>query len=306
MLCEDQAVGEIMIKARRIGHMTLDTPDLQRQIDYFTQVIGLTLAAQEKDHAYLGSKVGHLAVQLDRAAAPRCSKLSFEVAPDTDFAAVMRELSAEGIKSEMRTDAIPGMPKALLFKDNKGTTIEIFSEWGAVADAPNVRGIAPLKLGHVAFQVADLQSTYDFYTRILGFRMSDWLEDWFVFMRCNTDHHTVNFIRGPADRLHHSAFELKDASQLISACDFLGKSKIPIIWGPLRHGPGHNIAIYFRDADDHVVENFIDLDQMKDEALGYFEPRPWHRDNPQRPKTWERAGSDIWGPPPTPDMLRGR
>jgi hypothetical protein len=46
---------------------------------------------------------------------------------------------------------------------------------------------------------------------------------------------------------------------------------------------------------------------MKDEALGYFDPRPWHRDHPQRPKVWPREGSQsIWGPPQTPDFRRGR
>jgi hypothetical protein len=44
---------------------------------------------------------------------------------------------------------------------------------------------------------------------------------------------------------------------------------------------------------------------MKDEALGYWEPRPWHRDRPQRPKVWPRVGSEsIWGVPPTPDFPR--
>ena len=34
------------------------------------------------------------------------------------------------------------------------------------------------------------------------------------------------------------------------------------------------------------VEFYGELDQMKDEALGYYEPRPWHEDRPQRPKDW--------------------
>jgi hypothetical protein len=45
---------------------------------------------------------------------------------------------------------------------------------------------------------------------------------------------------------------------------------------------------------------------MKDESLGYFDPRPWHRDRPQRPKVWKRGESPIWGLPPHPDFLRGR
>ena len=36
-----------MIKLRRIGHATFETPDLERQIDYFTQVVGLAPAGRE-------------------------------------------------------------------------------------------------------------------------------------------------------------------------------------------------------------------------------------------------------------------
>jgi len=44
---------------------------------------------------------------------------------------------------------------------------------------------------------------------------------------------------------------------------------------------------------------------MLDEKLGYFDPRPWHRDRPQKPKVWEMT-RDIWGTPPTPDYIRQR
>jgi catechol 2,3-dioxygenase-like lactoylglutathione lyase family enzyme len=33
-----------MIKAKRFGHVTLETPDLERQIAYFTEVAGLVMA----------------------------------------------------------------------------------------------------------------------------------------------------------------------------------------------------------------------------------------------------------------------
>ena len=297
-----------MIQARRIGHMTLETPDISRQMDYFTQVLGLVPVAREKDRAFLASKVGHLAVQLDRADAPNCPKLSFEVAPDTDLAAIARDLKAHGIASEMRSDEIPGLAQTLVFDDPKGTRIELFAQWRPVAETQmRTPGISPIKLGHVAFEVEDLERTVAFYQNILGFRISDWIDDWFAFLRCNPDHHTVNFVRGTKNRLHHSAYELKDWGEVHSTCDFLGAQGIPIIWGPLRHGPGHNIALYFRDSDDHIIETFTELDQMKDEALGYYEPRPWHRDNPQRPKVWKGRGSGtIWGPPPTPDFQRSR
>jgi catechol 2,3-dioxygenase-like lactoylglutathione lyase family enzyme len=275
-------------------------------IDYYTDTMGLVLAEREKDRAFLATKIGQLVVQVNKADAERCTKLSFEVAPNADFGALARELDKDGIKSELRNDSIPGMGPVLSFDDCKGTTIELFKEWSYLGKHEQVVGVGPLKLGHVAFAVKDPRATAEFYEKVLGFRVSDWIGDFFVFMRCGPDHHTVNFIRGDNVKMHHIAFEVKDFMHLQNACELFGQRNIPIIWGPLRHGPGHNIAIYHRNPDEQVIEFFTELDLMKDEELGYFEPRPWHRDTPQRPKVWEPGNTSIWGPPPTPDFHRGR
>ena len=61
------------------------------------------------------------------------------------------------------------------------------------------------------------------------------------FLRCNPDHHTVNFIRGSKIKMHHIAFEMKDFAHIQDACELLALRKMPINWGPVRHGPGHNV-----------------------------------------------------------------
>jgi catechol 2,3-dioxygenase-like lactoylglutathione lyase family enzyme len=295
-----------MIKPRRLGHATFETPDLEKAIEYYTQVNGLIVAARDKSRAFLATKTGQLVVQLDKGAEANCTQLSFEVAPDSDFAAMGRELEKEGIRSEQRNDSIPGMGKVLRFTDPKGTVIELFSEWSYLGKHLQPLGAGPLKLGHIAFQVLDVQKVTKFYQDVLGFRVSDWIEDFFVFMRCGPDHHTVNFITGKKAKMHHIAFELKDFSHLQDACEIFGQQNVPIIWGPLRHGPGHNIATYHQNSDKQVIEFFCELDLMKDEELGYFDPRPWHRDTPQRPRTWPRHETTIWGPPPTPEFIANR
>jgi len=296
-----------MIKARRIGHAIFESPDLQPMIDYYTEVVGLILAERERDRAFLVTKIGQLAVELNRGGDERCAMLSFEVAPDTDFGAVARVLQTLGIKSDLRNDSVPGMGTALTLHDSKGTGIALFKEWSSVGGQLAHHGIGPLKLGHIAWVVEDPKATADFYAKILGFRVSDWIDDFFVFMRCNADHHTVNFVRGGVSKMHHLAFELKDFIHLQNACDLLGQMNIPILWGPVRHGPGHNIATYHRNPDGQMIELFCEMDRMVDEELGYFEPRPWHRDRPQRPKTWQSGPtSNIWGPPPLPEFHSAR
>ena len=121
-----------MIKPRRIGHATFETPDMERMIDYYTEVVGLIVAEREKDRAFMASKVGLLTVQINKGAAERCTSLSFEVAPNSDFGALARELEKDGIKSELRNDSIPGIGPVLTFKDLKGTTIALFKD-GAIS-----------------------------------------------------------------------------------------------------------------------------------------------------------------------------
>ncbi|MSP46269.1 MAG: glyoxalase [Xanthobacteraceae bacterium] len=294
-----------MIQARRFSHATFETPDLERQIDYFTQVVGLQVAARENGHVHLATKVGDLVLQVKKSDAARCTTLAFQVDPHLDVADIRKGLEAEGVRSELQSDAAPGVPNAVVFDDPKGTRIAVFAEQTPIAKNQPVAGIGPLKLGHLAFCVDDPKAFADFYCKVMGFRLSDWIQDWFVFLRCGADHHTINFVRGKRTMMHHVAFELKDWAQIQTAMDFLGSKNINLAWGPGRHGPGHNIYTYHRNPDDQIIELFTELDKMLDESLGYFDPRPWHRDRPQVPKVWNEA-RDIWGQPPTPDYIRQR
>ena len=57
-----------MINVTRFSHAVFETPDLERQIDYFTEVAGLVLAEKQNGRAYLATKLGDLAVELNKAA----------------------------------------------------------------------------------------------------------------------------------------------------------------------------------------------------------------------------------------------
>jgi catechol-2,3-dioxygenase len=257
-----------MIEVRRLGHATLTTPDLARQVAYYTEVVGLTLLERDTKRALLASKQGFEAVALEPGAPNALSRLAFQVAPGSDLGELARELARHGVKSERRSGISPGVAEAIVFKDPKDTLIEVFSEYVFAREEPGQAGIMPLKLGHVAYRVNDVRQVVKFYTDVLGFRVSDWHGDTFAFLRCGPDHHTVNF------------------AEIQRACEWLAKNNIHLVWGPGRHIIGHNIAIYHRNADKVRVEFFCEMDLMKDEALGYFDPRPWHQDRPQRPKVW--------------------
>lgn len=290
-----------MIAAKRLRHVTFATANIEQQVEYYQGIIGLGIVERQAHRVLFASEAGELTLVLQQAAASGCAGMAFEIGPGAELGDVGRQLEAAGIKSEIRSDQLPGIARTLVFTDIDGRRIELFSQWQFTVPDEQARGIVVNKLGHMALYAPDPHQTAKFYEDVLGFRDSDRIEENFVFMRCGFDHHALNFARGNDVRLHHMAFELRDASHMQQACDLLGRRKINLLWGPVRHGPGHNIATYHRNPDGYLVELFYDMDRMVDEELGYYEPRPWHRDRPQRPKTWIGLPRDVWGVGPSPE-----
>ena len=293
-----------MIPVRRIAHASFETPDVERLTDYYVNVMGLSLADRDKDAIYLASVLEH-AVVLRKGPAPKCVRIGFQIAPDADLGDFEKQIAGHGIKTQRRKDPEPTVADIVCFEDPKGTVLEVFRERAPAKSAGPAKGIGPFKLGHVAFNCIDVKKITSFYCDVLGFRVSDWFVDFFSFLRCGPDHHTINLLNSKQIKINHIAFELRDWSHLQTACDFLSQNKYTLIWGPGRHGPGHNLFAYHKNPDGHIVELFAELDQMKDEALGYFEPRPWHRDRPQRPKVWpmEPTTANLWGIGPPQEMM---
>ncbi len=235
----------------------------------------------------------------------RCTRLGFQVGPDDDLGAFQKQTEAHGIKTTRKNDPEPTIAEMIAFEDPKGTVMEVFKRGAFAGQRFPSKGIVPHKLGHVAFFVKDVKKLTDFYCDVLGFRVSDWMGDFFSFLRCGADHHTINLMQTKEDRHFHTAFELRDWGHMLTACDHLSLNGYKLLWGPGRHGIGHNLFTYHRAPNGMITELFAQLDQMN-EDLGYFEPRPWHRDNPQRPKVWtpDPNASNYWGTGAPEDMRK--
>jgi len=285
-----------MIEVKRLGHATFKTPDMQRAVDYWAHVIGLSVVERNKSQTVLATRFGEEAIALENGDSGELLRTAFQVAPGSDLGDLQKALAKSGVNSEIRSDISPGVAKAVAFTDPKGTLVELYADYRFAKRDTVEQGIMPLKFGHIAARHPDVQTVTSFYTDVLGFKVSDWMGDRFSFLRCGADHHTVNFVRYEEARLHHIAFEVKDMAEVQRACDLLARNNIQLVWGPIRHVVGHNVAAYHRTPDDQRIEIFTEMDVMRDEQLGYFEPRPWHEDFPQRPKVWPAETlRSYWG-----------
>jgi len=264
--------------------------------NYYEQALGLVLTERTDSAIYLTTGPDHHCVVVAAGSPNGRARLGFELACGLGDA--VERLDAAGIKTRSVTDPEPGIRAALeLNEPATGVPIVLYEQQDeGGAPRPSSR---PTKLGHLAGYVDDLQAVRQFYEDALGFRWSDMVGDFFVFLRCNADHHAINLLQSDKrSGLFHVAFEMRDILHLKDLLDELAAHHIRLDWGPGRHGPGHNIFTYHRDPDGNMVELFTEIDVVLDERTGEFEPRPWHETSPQRPQVWEPTdeAANKWGP----------
>src|SRR5207245_107413 len=75
-------------------------------------------------------------------------------------------------------------------------------------------GARPRRLGHVLLFTGDLERQLDFYTRVLGMKLTDRSRQVIVFLRCTTDHHNLAFLVSKGPGFHHGSFEVGNVDEI--------------------------------------------------------------------------------------------
>jgi catechol 2,3-dioxygenase-like lactoylglutathione lyase family enzyme len=132
------------------------------------------------------------------------------------------------------------------------------------------------KLGHVVLNVRDVDRSVRFYTQVLGFEISDLYPEEMVpggmaFLRCNPDHHGVALVgsrKGINENieLNHLAFEVATLDEVLRARDHLERHQVPIDFAGRRRA-GCQIAVEFRDPDNHRLEIYWGIDQIGSDGV---------------------------------------
>jgi len=141
------------------------------------------------------------------------------------------------------------------------------------------------KIGHLVYEVSDVDRTVKFWTELFGFKVSDKNEFGMVFLRTNNDHHSIALVKGKGTKraegglaVDHLALELGSMAELIAARDFLRSRGVTVKWEG-RRGPGGNPGIHCLDPDGYDFELYAEMDQIDERGIS-------------RPSSqWSRAGS---------------
>lgn len=129
----------------------------------------------------------------------------------------------------------------------------------------------PRRLGHLIKFTPDVNRSVDFYTRVLGMKVSDRARDILAFLRgtAGGDHHMLAFAKSSHTGLHHLSFEVGDIDEIELGAQALLRAGYKDGFGLGRHVGGSNYFHYIRDPWNSLAEYFWDIDIIPEDDSGW-------------------------------------
>jgi catechol 2,3-dioxygenase len=149
---------------------------------------------------------------------------------------------------------------------------------------PRGTTINPRRLGHALLFTPSIDRQVDFYTRVLGMKLSDRSGQIVAFLRCSTDHHNLALLTSGAPGFHHGSFQVGSVDEIAMGALQMADRGWQPGWGLGRHAIGSNFFYYIRDPWGSFSEYYFDLDYIPEECA-------WEaRDFPAEDALY------VWGP----------
>lgn len=265
-----------------MGHVAIQTQQLDASVWDATELLGLRVTEREGDHVYLAAADVHHELIYIGSEHNGIDHIGLVARDAAALDEVRRRVDAAGLEVISENPLHAYIDEGFAFVGFDGFVFEIYL--AATAGKTPRKGFGPDRYGHINIHHTDATAAMHFYTEVLDFRISDIIGDDFAyFMRCNPDHHGIAVLAGRGT-FHHHAWQTQSIADLGLLADRLEAAGRRLIWGPVRHGAGHNIAAYFVEPTDTVIELYADMEQI------YDDDRP--------PVVWGREGHrwfNRWG-----------
>lgn len=282
--------GEPVASLRTLRSVALRTPDAATAAEFYADVWGLEEVDHDNGVSWLrGTGEEHHILEVRQAEQNALGKIAFSVGSRREVDDAARRLTRAGVALVHEPGRLDqaGAGYGIRFADPENRLVEISSEVEAVAwRDTSGRAPVPRKLAHIVLNTTDIDAAADFYTTVLGMRISDWSEHQMVFLRVNSDHHVIAFNQADWTSLNHVAYELPSLDHFMRGIGQLKHHGITPKWGPGRHGPGNNTFSYFTDPAGLVCEYTSEVQQVEEDS---WICRVWRR-TPELSDQWGFSG----------------
>ncbi len=307
----------------RAAHAEYRVTDLGRARAFYVDALGFIEVDRDADHLYLGGleERDQYSLVLRRAESPGVGHLALRVADPDDLDRLERVYQQHGLPTRWVAAHTlePAQGRALRVQDPSGLPFEFFCDIQQrerlLQRFDLYRGAHIMRLDHFNCQVPDVQTAYHWWTRHMGFAVSEYtVADppagqtsqaasatapagdeplWAVWLHRKQNVHDLALMNGIGPRLHHLGLWLQDTHSIVRACDVLAALGLAasIERGPGRHGLSNAFFLYLRDPDLNRVELYTSDYIIPDPD---FKPIRWTLDDPRRATFWGHWPPRCW------------
>lgn len=288
----------------RPGHVMLRVLDMEASLFHYKELIGLQETGRDdKGRVYLKGwdEHDHHSVVLIEADAPGMDHMAFKVLNVDALADFEKRLEAYGCEvKRIPAGEQLATGQRIRFEIPTGHQIELYAEKERVGNGlpdtnPDVwpdglKGMHPTRFDHCLVWGDDVKGSTELFTRVLGFSLTEQIVSkkgpdgqlLGAFLSCSNKPHDIAFIHADGKNwFHHVSFWLNSWDEVRVAADIIAKNKVPVEYGPGRHGITRGLTIYFFDPSGNRNEVFSE---------GYF----YYPDHPTITWTADELGKGIF------------
>ena len=269
--------GELGVHSLDLCHMAV--PDLKVAHDFY-DAFGLDVREEGQGLALYTHDSPHRWISLSEGPRKKFGSFSFGLFEE-DFEPFAKRLQTMGVK---RIDPPPSHEtNGIWFHDQDGNLMEakiaeksspnVKSSFGFRQAPGGERGAPyrstqprsrPRRLSHALLFTPDVGRAVEFYSRVMGLRLSDKSGDIIAFMHGvhGSDHHMVAFAKSSAPGHHHYSWDVATIDDIGGGAMHMLEKGYDRGWGLGRHVLGSNFFHYVRDPWGSYSEYSADIDYV--------------------------------------------
>jgi catechol 2,3-dioxygenase len=246
---------------QKLAHAELRVTDLDAEIAFLTDVIGLEIMHRDGDRVFFGCGYDRNVDLILRPGGTGVVSFSVQVDSEDDLEHYTGRLQDAGVEVSRTSDPIPDIESAIEFTLPSGHRMELVlqRERDQMLLHPALSkvkagygGINPIDLDHITLRVENIKELCDFLKSTLDFCISEavqtapdtWVGAW---TRVGDQHHDVAMRQktpGSTETLDHLCWTLTSFEHLKVASDYFAQAGYKTETGPGRHGVGGNLYSY--------------------------------------------------------------
>ncbi|MDT3437156.1 VOC family protein [Haloarcula sp. 1CSR25-25] len=282
----------------RLGHVALETPDLDASLEFFRDAAGLEITERTGDTVYLRAvdEWDHHSMSLTEAEEPGIDHVGWQTAEPEHVGEYAEQFETQGLDvTWVDDDAEPGQGEAIRFDVPEGHRFELYGEMekpdppaerdsklkNRVYDPSGDNPIAPNRIDHLQIWDPDGLGCAEWLQENLGFQVQEFWDDadgerWGTFLSACEVKIDLAVVQSTTETddpaVHHVAYDVTSANDLFAAHDVMNELGFPTD-GIGQHAISRGEFCYTRDpVSGHRIEfntgSYLTLDP-------HWEPVAW-------------------------------